>query len=62
MTINPNTISHSRAGGNLNSMNEYSKDTSLNGHDKSTNEPLLLMIGDPKQAIYGFRGGDILHI
>ncbi|AXA34330.1 UvrD-helicase domain-containing protein [Francisella adeliensis] len=56
---NPNTISHSRAGGNLNSMNEYSKNTSLNGHDKSTNEPLLLMIGDPKQAIYGFRGGDI---
>ena len=25
----------------------------------STNDNLFLMIGDPKQAIYGFRGGDI---
>lgn len=27
--------------------------------DESANDRLLLMIGDPKQAIYGFRGGDI---
>jgi exodeoxyribonuclease V beta subunit len=54
-----NTISHSHAGGNLNNPDEYSKDTRLHGYDESTKKPLLLMIGDPKQAIYGFRGGDI---
>ncbi len=54
-----NTISHSDAGGNLNNLNEYSKDTRFHGYDESTKKPLLLMIGDPKQAIYGFRGGDI---
>ena len=33
--------------------------TPLSDIGSLTNDLLLLMIGDPKQAIYGFRGGDI---
>ncbi|MED7788456.1 UvrD-helicase domain-containing protein [Francisella sp. 19X1-34] len=55
--------SHSHEGGNLLTNGLNLKDTHLRGYDNNDvqdeSKHLLLMIGDPKQAIYGFRGGDI---
>ncbi|MBK2025840.1 exodeoxyribonuclease V subunit beta [Francisella philomiragia] len=55
--------SHSHEGGNLLTKGLNLKDTRLREYDSSSDQNdsnlLLLMIGDPKQAIYGFRGGDI---
>lgn len=55
--------SHSHEGGNLLTNGLNLKDTRLREYDSSSDQNdsnlLLLMIGDPKQAIYGFRGGDI---
>lgn len=38
---------------------QYHIFNSLFGTDSPKKEPRLVLIGDPKQAIYGFRGGDI---
>ncbi|MBK2029202.1 exodeoxyribonuclease V subunit beta [Francisella noatunensis] len=55
--------SHSYEGGNIFTNGLNLKDTRLREYDSSSDQNdsnlLLLMIGDPKQAIYGFRGGDI---
>ncbi|MEY8765711.1 MULTISPECIES: exodeoxyribonuclease V subunit beta [Francisella] len=55
--------SHSHEGGNLLTNGLNLKDTRLREYDSSSDQNdsslLLLVIGDPKQAIYGFRGGDI---
>ncbi|WP_420480446.1 UvrD-helicase domain-containing protein [Psychrobacter urativorans] len=37
------------------SIKQYSKE------DKDTHRGFLLLVGDPKQAIYGFRGGDVAN-
>ncbi|ADA79026.1 exodeoxyribonuclease V subunit beta [Francisella tularensis] len=64
-TIYPlkNSSSHSHEGRNLLTNGLNLKDTRLREYDSSSDQNdsnlLLLMIGDPKQAIYGFRGGDI---
>ena len=45
------------------SLSSLSTSTPLSNHEvevqRGIDDNLLLMIGDPKQAIYGFRGGDI---
>ena len=55
--------SHSHADENLLTNGLNLKDTHLREYDgrleENSSNLLLLMIGDPKQAIYGFRGGDI---
>ncbi len=38
------------------------KDIDVKGNNtKNTNRVFLLLVGDPKQAIYGFRGGDVAN-
>ena len=37
------------------------KDLTKDKDDKSSHRGFLLLVGDPKQAIYGFRGGDVAN-
>ncbi|MDE4944950.1 UvrD-helicase domain-containing protein, partial [Francisella tularensis] len=58
-----NSSSHSNKGKNLLTNGLNLTDTRLLEYDSSSYQNdsnlLLLMIGDPKQPIYGFRGVDI---
>nr|WP_317199410.1 UvrD-helicase domain-containing protein [uncultured Psychrobacter sp.] len=38
-----------------------SKKQSVNQENKGSSREFLLLVGDPKQAIYGFRGGDVAN-